>query len=397
MNRGSIAILLVVITLTLISAIVVEINYKSQVSATVVVNRRDGEKAYELARAAVRWSVFRLQLDNLLDKIPVIPNTNYGGIKDDLSEVQWAVPLPYPLTGAALSDNEKSSEDQNGDSSEEEKKAVATAAELGGSFVSAITDESSKINLNDVGSGGPAGNVRWSGAAEVLENLLLSYRFQRFFKGKDHRELLWAIDDWTDGDSEVNHLGGGVENAQYRGDDADIQIKNAPFYTVAEIRMLKPMTEDLYRELLPFVTVYPFDARLPRMNTAPASPVGRINVNTAPMEILAAIVSRQVLSEPRDRLECAQKLVKFRKNVVFRSVEGTEPSFLGALGQICGLQASQGGGLPYSPTVRQILDVHSNTFSVEATGTANQSDKTIRAVVSRQDPAKPRILYWKVL
>ena len=388
-SRG-IAIVMVLAAITLISAIVIEINYRSQVSAMVVANRRDGEKAYELARAAVRWSIFRLQLDNALDQIPVIQGTNYGGRKDDLSEVQWAVPLPYPLPVGALG-----AKTEGGDVA----AAPPAESDIGGSFVSALTDESSKINLNDVGSNGIPGSTRnWSAAAIILENLLLTPRFQTHFKGKDHREILWAIDDWTDGDSEVNHLGGGIEDAEYQTEDRDLHVKNAPFYSVEEIRLLKPMTEELFREIRPFVTVYPFDSRIPRMSTQPITPMGRINVNTAPLEILAALINRATQPEAKDRLTCAQNVVKIRKGIVFRAVTGQDPSFDGALRQACGLASTpgpQGGILVFG--AQQVLQVRSDVFSVEGTGSVEQTEKTIHAVISRQNPTQPRILYWKVI
>jgi type II secretory pathway component PulK len=381
-RRGSAALILVLITLSLLTVMVTEIMYRAKVSATVVTNRRDGEKAYELARAAVRWGIFRLQLDNALDLIPEIPSTNYGGKKDDLSEVQWAVPLPYPLPDTMLKSAEGS----------EEAKQVARSEDLGGSFSSAITDEFSKLNVNDVTSYGYAGQRKWSGTAEVLESLLLSPRFAMYFKNADHRALLWAMDDWTDADSEVNQYGGGIEDSEYQTDDKELHVKNGPFYSLEELRLLKPITDDLFNELKPFITVYPFST-FPRSNVnAPAA--GRININTAPLELIAATLNRQVISEPRARLECAQAVLKYRKNVVFRKVK---EDYLVFLSRQCGGGTEAGAPQAVTPEVQAILDVRSDIFSVEATGSVNDSVRTILAVFNRQDPQKPKPLFWKVM
>ncbi|MFH1018152.1 MAG: hypothetical protein V1798_08230 [Pseudomonadota bacterium] len=401
---GSVALVLVLVTLAVISTVVIEIMYRSQVTATVVMNRRDSEKAYELARAAVRWSMFRLQLDKALDSIPAIPGTNYGGPKDDLQEFQWAVPLPYPFSAAAaaaaMGEGAKVSEDRQ-NAGEKAKEAKQMEA-LGGSFLSVIHDESSKINLNDVGSGGFGPNRRWSGTAEVLENLLLSPRFKGYFRDTDHRNVLWAIDDWTDMDSEINHLGGGVEDVEYQTEDRNLHVKNGPFYSVDEVRLIRPMTDDLFRELKPFITVYPFDARYPRGPGLQVNEIGHINVNTAPLEVIAAIFNREVLPGDQDRFACAQEIVKFRKNVVFRSTDsgGKPPSFLDTAAQLCKVSARGQQGTPemIRQAVRKILSVASDTFFVEATGIAENTDRTILTVLSRQDPAKPpKILYWKVI
>ncbi len=393
-QKGSIALVLVLISIALITAIMLEIMSRSQVSATIVVNRRDSAKAYELARAAFQWSLFRLQLDSSLDQIPVIPNTNYGGKKDDLSEVQWAIPLTYPLPFATLA---KSIEGEEGKTVK--IQAPKEGIDIGGSFISVIADESSKINLNDVGSGGPPGNVRWSGAAEILENLLISFRLKRFFKGKDHRELLWAIDDWTDSDSQVNHTGGGIEDAEYRVEDTpnSYHVKNGPFYTLQEIHMLKPMADEMFEELRPFVTVYPFDARIPRVSTTPVVPLGKVNINTAPMELIAALFSREAISNLRERLDCAQKFVRTRQGIVFRSIKGTEPSFKSFLQKACGAPATpEEGPAILTPSVEGILEVRSDLFLVEATGSSGVIEKTIQAVVWRKDPTKVKTLFWKV-
>lgn len=381
---------MVLATIAMITAIVAEIAYRSQVAATVVVNRRDDAKAYQLARAAFRWSLFRLQLDSSLDKIPEIPNTNYGGKKDDLTEIQWAIPLSYPF---ALGDLNQKDQEITEEIEAQAKQALNEASDIGGSFLSVITDESAKISLNDVGSGGPSGNIRWSAAAEVLENLLLSHRFKPYMKDKDHRELLWAIDDWTDANSEVNHLGGGIEDAEYIVDNASYHIKNGPFYTLSEIRLLKPVSEELFRELKPFVTVYPFNARLPRSSNTYVVPLARININTAPLEVIAALFNRSAMSNLRERLDCAQQFVKARQGIVFRK----KKDFYAFLQQSCGASMGQGGTPAIiNRSVDNILDVRSDLFSIEATGSAGKIEKTIHAVIWRRNPAKPRILFWKV-
>lgn len=381
--KGSAALILVIIMLALITTVGIEIAARSQVSAKLVTYRRDDAKAYELAKAAYRWALLRLQLDTTLDQIPAIPGTNFGGKKDDLTELQWNMALPYPFPVQSLTNKETPEQ---------------IAEKLGGSFTSQIFDESSKINLNDVGSGGLETRKTWSGASAVLEDLLLSPRFSVYTKGKDHRELLWALEDWIDSDSEVNHMAGGLEDTEYRTPNPYFKVKNGPLYTVSEIRLLKPVTEELYQELLPFVTVYPFNAKLPKVSTQPVQPQGKINVNTAPVELLAAIFNRQVLPNARARLECAQLVVKYRQNVAFRSIKGQEPSFQSFLKAQC---AGEDKGLETQKTISQyvepILDVRSDLFRIEATGIVGDVQKTIHAVLSRKNPGSPKLYYWKVL
>ncbi len=391
-NRGSVALVLVLTTIAIITVVEIETRYKSNLSAMVVVDRRDSARAYELARAGFRWSLLRLELDSYLDRIPAVPGTNYGGKKDDLMEMQWAFPISYPFPESMMA---LTSEDVDSES----RAAVARVSDLGGSFVSVITDESARINLNDVGSGGPEGSrKKWSGTSLVLEHLLISYRFRPYLKNKDHREILWAIQDWIDSDSRVNHLEGGIEDAEYRTDNMDLNVKNGPFYSLAEIHMLKPMNDELFAELKPFVTIYPYDARLPRVSISPVQPLGKININTAPMETIAAILSRQALLNYKDRLACAQQFAKARQTMVFRSIKGTEPSLMSLLQQACGADPLREGDPRriLAPEVERILDVKSNLFRVEAIGSSGKVEKTITSVVYRQTGKSPKILFWKV-
>lgn len=373
--------ILVLISIAIISAVALDMNYRAQVSAKVVANRRDYLKAYELAKAAFRWSLFRLQLDASLDRIPAIPGTNYGGKKDDLMEIQWTMPMPYPFPNFGILGEKQESPDPED-----------------GSFTTAITDESAKINLNDVGSGGIEGQRRvWSGASEVLENLLLLPRFHAVLGRQDHREVLWAIEDWTDADSVVNRLSGGVEDLEYKMDGVDYNVKNGPFYTKDELRLLKPMTEELIAELAPFVTVYPFNVNLPYVWTQKPQEAGKINVNTAPLELIAAVVSRSAIPDAKSRLMCAQQFLKSRATVAYRSIRGAEPSFLAFLSKACGGSIESGAANPaVTPMVERVLSVSSDIFAVEAVGQVGTAEKTIQAVVSRLDPNQPKVQFWKV-
>ncbi len=388
-NQG-IALIFVLGTVAIISVIAIEMAQKVQMAKMMVVERRDSVKAMELAKAGFRWSIFRLQMDNTLDKVPAIPGTNYGGKKDDFSEIQWNFPLtyPFPVTSILTQEGADGQPITPSDPGED------------GTFSSTITDESSKINLNDVGSSTIQSGTRWSGAASVLVNLLASPRFAGFFSATSNKNILdipRAIDDWTDSDTQVNYIRGGDENTEYKVENGAYKIKNGPLYTLDEVRMLAPMTYPLLHEMRPFVTVYPFDAKLPRLSSQPINPLGRININTAPVEIIAALFSQAALPSNRARLECAQSLAKARLIAAFRSIKqgGKEPSLMTFLQQSCGAVAGDSAKSFIETQVLDTLDVRSDVFRIEAIGFVGNIEKKIDAVVLRSGN-KPKILYWKV-
>jgi type II secretory pathway component PulK len=386
-NRG-IALIFVLGTVAVISVIAIEMAQRVQMSKMMVVQHRDSVKALELAKAAYRWSLFRLQMDTILDQVPAIPGTNYGGKKDDFSEIQWTFPLSYPFPIAATP------VDGSKPASDETKIATPTAED--GTFSTSITDESSKINLNDVGSSTIQSGTKWSGAASVLVNLLASPRFNLYFSTNSNKNILdlpRAIDDWTDFDTQVNYIRGGDEATEYKIENGNYKIKNGPLYTLDELRMLAPMNNKLFEELKPFATVYPFNAKLPRISSQPITPLGKININTAPVELIAALFSQSAITSNRARLECAQTFAKMRLVSAFRSVKkgGTEPNFSTFLEKSCGATTKDF----IDPEVLGILDVRSDVFRIEASGFSGDIEKKIVAVVLRSGE-KPKILYWKV-
>lgn len=388
-----IALLFVLGALTIIAVIAIELTQRSQMAKQSVLGRRDAAKAVELAKAAYRWSTFRLQLDTQLDQIPAIPGTNFGGKKDDMSEMQWNFPLTYPFPVDLTAS----------DSDDLDRTQMANAESLGGSFITNISDASAKINLNDVGIGGPPGQKVVSGATKILQYLLASPRFQKYYPfdaNEQINQLIYNMDDWTDFDTQVNHLNGGDEEREYaREDEFPYPLKNGPFYTLSEVTMLKELDPDLWAELKQFVTVYPFDARTPRVSSQPVKALGKLNVNTAPVEIIAALISPQAMTSNRNRLNCAKQFAQARSLLAFRSIKagGQDPNFMRFMQDFCGAPVQAGPDTPafIEPEILNILDVRSDVFEIQAVGISGNIEKTISAVVLRS-PQGVQLLYWKV-
>ncbi|MEZ4845884.1 MAG: hypothetical protein R2877_02645 [Bdellovibrionota bacterium] len=212
-KNSGIALIFVLGTVAIISVIAIEMAQKVQMAKMMVVERRDSVKALELAKAAYRWSLFRLQMDTTLDQIPAIPGTNYGGKKDDLSEIQWTFPLSYPFPVTSILTGTSSSEEQTTPSDPGED----------GTFASTITvDESSRINLNDVGSSTIQTGTRWSGAASVLVEFAGLPRFQYLFSAASNKNILDILArsmTGPDSDTQVNYLRGGDEDTEYKNEN----------------------------------------------------------------------------------------------------------------------------------------------------------------------------------
>lgn len=120
-----------------------------------------------------------------------------------------------------------------------------------------IRDLSGLLNLN--GTTDPAGRDR---LARLLTALDLD------------QNLADVVVDWIDEDLEVS--GTGAEDGAYLVAESPYRAANGPFASVSELRLLPEIDEDTWRRLVPYVSTLPPGVR-------------RINVNTAPGPVLAAL------------------------------------------------------------------------------------------------------------
>ena len=114
-----------------------------------------------------------------------------------------------------------------------------------------LADPSGKINLNNAQS-------------ELLAALLARTNVAP----AELSTLVDAILDWRDLDDMRQPQG--AEDADYARAGVDHGAKDAPFATVDELRYVRGMTETVYREVAPALTVYGGHSRV-NLNAAPAS------------------------------------------------------------------------------------------------------------------------------
>lgn len=122
-------------------------------------------------------------------------------------------------------------------------------------FLYGLTDESAKINLNRVR---PHILKRLLGTASPLSS-------------EDADIVGDSVADWIDADDHLNPSG--AENRYYAALKRPLVPKNAPLNTLEELLYVRGVTPELLTVIEPYVTLYGD---------------GRINVNTAPVEVLRA-------------------------------------------------------------------------------------------------------------
>lgn len=314
-QRG-LALVLTLLVMTLLMTAVLEFDRSTRTAMRAAGNFRDGMKAVHLAMSGIAAAQAVLK-DDLIKK----------GSVDDLTEI-WATPFPpYPV----------------GDGT------VSLAAQ----------DEGGKINLNAL--------VTDDGNKPA--NPMRIEQFKRLVQLKGlEPDLVDAIVDWLDRDDIPEPRG--AETAYYQSLDRPYAGKNGPLDTVAELHLIKGITDEVYRVISPYVTVYA---------NASKAVDHRINVNTADPLILESL-PQKVGDGFRFPLSAEQveKIVAARPFVGLNSVK-----------QVVGIDV-----LAINDILPQ-LEVGSRYFSIYSEGEANGVKKSVIAVVERVG-LDVRLRYWRL-
>lgn len=210
------------------------------------------------------------------------------------------------------------------------------------------TEENAKINLNDLVTPGGATNAATQNQLRLLGRRL-----------KIPDELWGALADWLDGDDLPRS--DGAESSYYQSQKPSYTARNARLATLAELSLVKGFTPELVTRLTPFVTVYP--------NRFGAPPL-LININTAPMEVLAS------LSERLDD-SMAKRIVEERRRQPFKT--------LGELSRIS-------GGAAISQEIAASATCRGTIFRITSLARVKDSTRVVEAVVLL---AEEEILAWQ--
>lgn len=153
-----------------------------------------------------------------------------------------------------------------------------------GELVSNIGDQQGLFNLNNMIQNGKVNTAQLN-------------RFKRLLTLLDLPSTLAdALVDWMDADNALRAQGGG-EDEYYLGLNPPYLAANQPLTDVAELVLVRGFDRPTLARLQPFVTA------LPRLTN--------VNVNTAPPEVLAALIEGLSLIN-------ARTLVEQRKRIFFR-------------------------------------------------------------------------------
>lgn len=246
-------------------------------------------------------------------------------------------------TGAARIVLRQDARDNDFDTLDEIWSREAPPFELGeGAIRVTVEDEERKLNLNLL--------VLQNGNA-VDEKRLAGFRLLLSDLGLDSA-LAEAVVDWLDNDDSPRV--GGAESSYYEALPYPYKAKNDLFDSIEELRLVRGFGPETFEKVRPFVTV---------------TSSGRVNINTAPKEVLMSLSAGEIAAEAgRIDEKAAEQLIAYRLEHPLRKPEdiGNVSPFFQDL---------------YRKTrLRDLIDVRSTVFHVRSTGEVSDTVRTIDAI-----------------
>lgn len=239
--------MLALVFVALLTALIVGFLFEMEVSASLAENQGADFQALLAAKSAVANGISLLADDQIETQMNGEPD--YDSTMD---ASQWAAGLPFEPVNDAM-------------------------------MRTTISDEYGKINLNAIIQPSTSG-----GAPQRNEALITALHNFFALRSQSEKDPVDAIIDWLDYDDMDAEEPEGAENSYYMGLENPFACKNGPMDTIEELLLIKGMTPALY-----FGDTEQGQMPLSEYLTVNGDPDGAVNVNTAPVEVLAAVLGVQ--------------------------------------------------------------------------------------------------------
>lgn len=387
-ERG-VALIIVLLAITLITAVVVQFSYDSHIDYSLAANEADEVRAYYLARSGIEFYKLILTADQKI--------SGNDQLKQFL-EAQGMGPIELwrmiPQIDTAML-RSVASPDVPDDQKEEMKKRFGGIAfdtlgktdgflDFEGDLHAEIEDEESKVDLNEIASEHMDAPLD-SSVGRQLYAMTIDEKYDSIFDGTNalgerklpREEVIGNLIDWVD-PNQTQIMGGGAEDTLYANYEDRYTTKNAKFDTLAEVQMVRGIDDDFMQAFGRRITVFGS---------------GKVNVNTCDEGTLASLILAYAdgAIEATVAQKMAQQIAQYRDLAPF-----SKPTdFVSYVSDTLGVPLRK---LPNQPTtlLEQHIDVQSKNFTIRSTGYAGEARVTITAVVDNTSPGSLRFLYWRV-
>lgn len=422
-NRRGVALMMVLSSLTILTTMMVEFAYNTNVNYHLALNERDRLKATYLAKSAYHFMLLEMKFDRVFQQVVQQQNLGqYLGANAQLPLCQQ-FPLSTGLiravfTGGGLAGLLGGGEGEGeGDEQLEEMRRDVTMGQedmaqefldFEGDFDGECVDEATKINLN--GFAGLATTATTEGQMspfdqykQFLFRFLTRPEFADLFEAEDvsASDVITNIGDWVDDNTQINEFGGrggGAESSLYERAEAPYKVHNGKLLTLLEAYLIEGVVDEWFAPMTKWFTVYG-DAK--------------INACTADTAIVESLIRRYVDTTPNlppVRLEDPEEMQRLMDAILEACASGETGDALaqgiataldGAIGAIGGGAEEQQGATRQTQAASGFaayLATQPRYFGLTLTGQVIDTTVRIKAVVDvkEQDPKKWKLLYWRI-
>lgn len=246
----------------------------------------------------------------------------------------------------------------------------------GGSVAGRIVDLQGLFNLNNLLAQREDGGQPHLG---YLQRLLRQLQLDP--------QLAAAIADWLDADIDTRYPGG-AEDLAYMRAALPYRANNGFMADRSELLLVQGITPDVYRRLAPYVVA------LPQPTT--------INVNTAPLPVLAAL-SESLDAQTLEAAMAARQQRGFDSVAAFLKAVGVEDQERGEdLGQRATAEQNWPGPGPtgHNPEthattatdISALIGTSSDYYHVRARARVDRSEVRLHSVIWKQGPRGPQVI-----
>lgn len=416
--RRGIALLMVLMSLAMLSAVVADFAYNQHVKFMISARERDALKAHYLARSGIEIARMLLFFQDQIQ--PALDMAQQAGMLPFGDFVVWKlIPLDSDtlcgvtdgMIGEALGMDMAAAREQQSLRHEEQAaqqpldldvdpKSMslfddkASFCNMGGTFSVSIDDEDSKLSLRHwENQFGPEAASR----RDLLLALFAPSRYDFLFEEEDsdgqrsdRYDVIAAIRDWMDRDQNMTDAKAapeafardvsGNEDDNYNRLEPPYQAKNAYFDSLQELHLVRGFDDELYDTFAPALSIYSEGQVNIKSATNPTVLIGLMHACAAnPTDIL--------LSDPNWVIETLMRWQEFRQL-------GT----MGGYGAVnadgwMGFLQSQGLSLASDRCSSLIAD-KSMYFKIKATAKVGDVERSITTVL-RIFRSNEEMYYWR--
>lgn len=255
-SENGIALFMVISAISVLSILLSELTYSTQVTSRLAFNHVDNLKAYYLTKAAYRLALVRLSAYLQVKKFIDDPSHSMlkGVLNKAIVDKIWGLPFLFP----------PSLPKEAGITQTNSISKFIKDSSLKGAFVMNIESEGSRLNLNNMFIKEVPDDQSGSGSSQkklevnfrqflepVIGNLLENRKkddreFADAYRNVQARDLVDAIWSYVSIDSTGSNLPG----------FKSLKPKAAPFYSLSELHFIPGLDDELYNLIAPALTVY---------------------------------------------------------------------------------------------------------------------------------------------